>query len=426
MEKKMKSPGVAASFEAVNWNPSGLPDDPDEILDWLIDGEKRGEYYPLLRKLREVAPVYKNRPELFHGAWMFTRFQETDEIFRDQRVVNNPQVIDEAFNHGDGSFTGVMRDVMLWQEPEPHQRVRNLVKSAFTPRAIARWQPIAERVANDLIDRFEGDDQADLVKQYNYEIPFNVIAHILGIPEEDFPKIREFAWDFARAGEKLVTPEVSKRGDEAARGLVAYFENLAEVRSGNPGDDLMSSLLAAETDGARLSRRELVANCILLLQAGHETTQDLLGNAQVALFRNPDQLTMLRDNQELMKNAVEEFLRYDASVQINHRVVLDGMTIGDIEIPVGGMIYIFLGAINRDPTRYPDPDRLEITRDVTSHLAFSFGAYYCIGASLARIETAVGIGTLLDRLPELRPATGEFRWRDTLQLRGPQELSVAW
>jgi cytochrome P450 len=151
-----------------------------------------------------------------------------------------------------------------------------------------------------------------------------------------------------------------------------------------------------------------------------------LGNAQVALFRHPEQLALLRDDPELTKNAVEEFLRYDGSVQINHRVVLDGMTVGDAEIPPHGMVYIFLGAINRDPSRYPEPDRLDITRDVTHHLAFSFGAYYCLGAALARTETAVGIRTLLDRFPGLRPATGAFEWRDTLQLRGPQRLDVTF
>jgi cytochrome P450 len=185
-------------------------------------------------------------------------------------------------------------------------------------------------------------------------------------------------------------------------------------------------LLDAEADGEKLTHTELVANCILLLQAGHETTQDLLGNAQVALFRNPDQLALLRDHPELTKNAVEEFLRYDGSVQINHRVALDGMTIGDVDIPARGMIYVFLGAVNRDPARYPEPDRLDIQRDLTHHLAFSFGAYYCIGAALARTEISVGMRTLLDRFPGLRPAGETFEWRNTLQLRGPQRLDVIW
>lgn len=426
MAATVKAPGIPASFEPVDWNPPGLPTDPDEVMSQLVNPATRGELYPLYHQLRRVAPVYKNRPELFHGAWMFTRFAETDVIFKNPRVVNDPQVVEEAFNNGDGAFKRVMGNVMIWQEPEPHQRVRNLVKSAFTPRAIARWRPIAERVTADLCDKIEADGHAELVEQYNYELPFYVIAHILGIPEDDFPLIKQLAWDFARAGEKTVAPDVAKRGDDAARAFETYFAELAEKRRSKPGEDLMTSLLQAEADGEKLSHTELVANCILLLQAGHETTQDLLGNAQVALFRNPDQLKMLRDNPELTKNAVEEFLRYDGSVQINHRVVLDGMKVGEAEIPEHGMVYVLLGAVNRDPERFPEPDRLDITRDLTHHLSFSFGAYYCIGAALARTEISVGIRTLLDRFPNLRPAGDGFEWRNTLQLRGPQTLEVVF
>ena len=223
-----------------------------------------------------------------------------------------------------------------------------------------------------------------------------------------------------------MTPEVARRGDDAARGFEAYSVNWPSCRRLAPTGDLLSALLEAEADGQRLTHTELIANCILLLQAGHETTQDLLGNAQVALFRDRDQLRLLRAEPGLMKGAAEEFLRYDTSVQINHRVVLDGMAVGETTVDQGDMIYIFLGAINRDPDRYRDPDRLDITRDPNHHLAFSFGAYYCLGAALARTEIAVGIQTLLDRFPGLRPTTGSFEWRDTLQLRGPLRLEVTW
>jgi cytochrome P450 len=401
MATTVKAPGIPATFEPVDWNPPGLPTDPH-------------------------APVHRCAPELFHGAWILTRFADADSMLKNARVVNDPAVVDEAFGHGDGSFTDVMRNVLIWQQPEVHQRVRNLVKSTFTPRAMSLWRPIAEKVVTDLIDGFEADGHAELVDQFNYEVPFNVIAHVLGIPEEDFPTIKGLAWDFARAGEKFVTDDVARRGDAAARGLVDYFSDLADTRRAHLGDDLLSSLLLAEDDGDTLTHTELIANLILLLQAGHETTQDLLGNAQVALFRSPDELTLLRENPALTKNAVEEFLRYDASVQISHRVALDGMHIDGHDVPEHGMLYIFAGAVNRDPERFAEPDRLDITRELTHHLAFSFGAYYCIGAALARLETAVGLRALLDRLPNLQPARGTFEWRNTLQLRGPQSLDVVW
>jgi cytochrome P450 len=426
MQGAVKAPGIPASFEPVDWSPKGLPDDPDEIIDWLLDPKKRGELYPLYHQFRRVAPIHRNRPAVLHGGWTFARFADADALFRNPKVVNDPAVIDEAFTHGDGAFTSVMRNVMIWRKPDAHMRIRNLVRAAFTPRAIARWQPIAQRVTHELCDRVAADGGMELVEQFNYELPFNVIAHILGIPAEDFPLIKRNAWDFARAGERVVSDEVARRGDDAARALSTYFTGLVEARRSTPAEDLLSSLIAAEEQGERLSHTELVANCILLLQAGHETTQDLLGNAEVALFRHPDQLRLLRAQPELTASAVEEFLRYDGSVQVNHRVLLEDTTLGGVTVPRDAMVYVFLGAVNRDPARFPDPDRLDITREISHHLAFSFGSYYCLGASLARIETSVGIRTLLDRFPGLRPAGDGFEWRNTLLLRGPQRLEVSW
>ena len=404
MQGVPKAPGIPASFDPV----------------------RRGELYPLYHQLRRVAAVHRNRPEVLHGGWTIAGFADADALFRDPGVVNDPAVIDEAFTHGDGAFTSVMATAMIWRKPEDHARMRNLVRAAFTPRAIARFRPIAERVTRELCDRAVPRGGMELVEEFNYELPFNVIAHILGIPEEDFPLVKSNAWDFARAGERVVSDEVAKRGDDAARALSAYFTGLIEARRRSPGEDLLSSLVAVEEQGERLSHTELVANCILLLQAGHETTQDLLGNAEVALFRHPDQLKLLRDRPELTENAVEEFLRYDGSVQVNHRVLTEDTSVGGRTLPRGAMVYVFLGAVNRDPARFPDPDRLDVTRGISHHLAFSFGSYYCLGASLARIEASVGIRTLLDRFPGLRPAGEGFEWRNTLLLRGPQRLEVAW
>ncbi len=426
MPAAVKPPGIVASFEPVDWNPPGLSNDADELVAQILDPIGRGELYPLYHQLRRVAPIHRCRPPIFHGGIVASRFAESDVMFRDPRIVNDPKVVDEAFIKGDGSFTEIMRTVMVWQEPEPHQRVRNLVKAAFTPRAMARWRPITEQVAAALCDRLEAQGHADLVDEFNYELPFNVIATVLGIPEDDFPVIRALSYDFARMAERELPKELTRKGDAAARGLIDYFTGLVETRRSRPGDDLLSSLLAAEADGERLTLAELIANAILLLQAGHETTQDLLGSAQVALFRHPDQLQLLKDTPELTKNAVEEFLRYDASVQMNHRVALDGATVGGVDIPQHDMVCIFIGAVNRDPDRFPDPDRLDLTRELTHHLAFSFGAYYCLGAALARTEIGVGIRTLLDRFPGLRPAGDTFEWRATLALRGPQTVEVTW
>jgi cytochrome P450 len=305
--------------------------------------------------------------------------------------------------------------------------MRALIMAAFTPRAIDRWRPIAEQVAGELADRISPEGHADLVEQFNYILPFNIIARILGVPEEDHPRLKTWCWNFARMGESRgVDPETARRGDEAARGLVAYFGDLAERRRERPGEDLMSSLVTAKVDGKTMTQDEVVANCIYLFQAGHETTQDLLGNAMVALFRHPDQLDLLKRRPELTEQAVEELLRYDGSVQVNHTVGLDPLTFDGNDLPENALIYSFIGAACRDPARYKDADRLDLTRQSSGHLSFRAGAYYCIGAALARTEIAAGLRTLLDRFPNLRPATGEFEWRPTLLLRGPQRLDVAW
>jgi hypothetical protein len=427
MTATVKQPGIPASFDPVDWNPPCLPTDPDEIVARITDPKTRGELYPLFHQLRRIAPMFQSGPGAMHGAWIFTRFAEVDMLSRSPRVVNDPRVLDSVFNHGDGAFTSVMRNVLTWQPVEPHARMRNLIMTAFTPRAIDRWRPIADQVARELCDRIAADGHADLVERYNYELPYIIIARILGIPESDHAQIKRFAWDFARLGEaRGVDPEALRRGDDAARGLIAYFGELVEKRRADMGDDLLSSLIAAEADGETLTHTELIANCIYLLQAGHETTQDMLGNAMVALFRHPDQLRLLTRHPELTQGAVEEFLRYDTSVQISHRVPLDPLRFDGLDVPEGALLVSFAGAANRDPERFPDPDRLDVTRKISAHLAFSAGLYYCIGAALARTEMAAGLRALLDRFPTIRPAGDGFEWRATLNLRGPQVLPVTW
>ncbi|OBB17674.1 hypothetical protein A5761_09985 [Mycolicibacterium setense] len=400
--------------------------DPDEVVATIMDPRRSGDLYPFYRQLREIAPVHHCPSDLLGGEWVLTRYNDVKKLLSNKTAVSDPSVVDAAFNHGDGTFTSVMRNVMVFLESESHKRVRALATSSFTPKAIARFRPIAERVANELCDQVEPDGQMDLVSQFNYELPINVIAHVLGIPKEDFGRIKELAWDFARAGERFVNDEAARRGDDAAQGLLAYFGELIEKRRARPGDDLLSSLVAVEDGGDRLSSNELVCNCILLLQAGHETTQDLLGNAMVALVRNPDQQRLLTGRPGATRSAVEEFLRYDGPVQVAHRLLVADMTFEDVVIPAGSMVCAFLGAANRDPGQFPEPDRFDILRDPNPHLAFAFGAYYCLGQMLARTEAVVGIGTLLHRFPGLRPANDTFEWRDTLHLRGPARLDVTW
>jgi cytochrome P450 len=302
-----------------------------------------------------------------------------------------------------------------------------LVIRSFTPRAIERLRPLTQAVADRLADAVVEDGEMELVSQFAYPLPIKVIAHILGIPESDHGIIEGLAWDFARAGDpSALTPEIVRKGDDAALGFQEYFGRMIIDRERDPQDDVLSALVGVEEDGLGLTRSEIVATAVLLMQAGHETTADLIGNSIVGLLRHPDQLDVLWREPHLMRMAVEEFLRYDGSVQVNHRLLRQDMHFGDVVIPAGDVVLMFLGAANRDPARFPEPDQLDVRRVPSPHVALSYGAYYCVGASLARTEVQVGVRTLLDRLPSLRPASETFRWRNTLTLRGPAELRLEW
>jgi pimeloyl-[acyl-carrier protein] synthase len=421
------SPGIVAQYVPQE-SADARSDDPETVVDAILDPSRRGELYPLYRRLRELAPVHHTTNERLHHTWVVTSFDESMAVFRSQSAVNDPATC-EIFNNGGsgGAFYQTMRAMMVFLESADHDRLRRLVIPSFTPRSIDRLRPLTQQIADGLLDAVIADREMELVAQFAYPLPIRVIANILGIPASDHPLIEALAWDFARAGDlAALTPEIVRRGDDAAAGFADHFGRMVELRRREPLDDVLSALAGAESDGDRLSGGEIVATAVLLMQAGHETTADLVGNAMVALFRHPDQLRLLQRNPEITKIAVEEFLRYDGSVQLNHRLLLEDMQVGPYRIPAGEVVAIFLGAANRDPARFADPDRLDLTRAPAPHVGFSYGAYYCVGASLARTETHVALRTLLDRLPEVHPGAETFQWRNTLTLRGPQELAVAW
>lgn len=420
-------PGVIGRFEPVD-APEPISDDPAELIACLFDPVRRGELYPLYHQLRRVAPVHRSDHPNLRGAWVVTRFADALELYRNPRAVSDPATA-EHFNHGGegGPFYRMLKQMMLFLEAEQHAHVRRIVISAFTPRSIARVRPVTQLYADQLLDELDAHGEMEVMSQFAYPLPFRVIAHILGIPESDFPEIERFAYDFARGSELAVEAnERSRRADEAALGFEDYVTRLIEQRRHDLRDDIISGLIAAEAEGRHLSREQLVASIVLLLQAGHETTTDSLGNALVALFRHPHELDRLRRNPDLTKGAVEELLRYDPTNQMNNRLLLDDVRLGDAVIPAGEHVAIVIGAANRDPAQFAEPDRLELSRELPLHLAFAFGAYYCVGNALARTELQVALRTLLERFPRLRPAEETFEWRNTLRNRAPQRLQVAW
>jgi len=385
--------------------------------------------YPHYERLRTTDPMHLTPL----GMFVASRHAEVSSVLRDKRfgkdyVERNkrryrPEVLEQPVFRS-------MRHWMLYQDPPDHTRLRSLVVKAFTARRVEDMRPRIQEVVDQTLDRISGQGHMDLIEDFAFRLPVTIICDMLGIPAEH----REAFYAGSRDGGRLLEPvplspaeiEQGNAGQIMAR---MYFEHLFEIRRKNPGDDLTTQLLQAEEDGSKLSNEELTANLILLFGAGHETTVNLIGNGLLALHRNPDQLALLKAKPALIGNAVEEFLRYDSSVQLTGRVALvDIDDLGGRKIPKGESVLCLLGSANRDPAVYPDrPDRLDITRPNVRPLSFGGGIHHCLGAQLARIEAEVAIATLLRRLPELRlDQPDNPQWRPTFVLRGLKTLPASW
>jgi hypothetical protein len=318
---------------------------------------------------------------------------------------------------------------MLQLDPPDHSRLRGLVVRAFTARRIEDMRPRIQAIVDGIIDRIEGRGGMDLIADFAFRLPVIVICDMLGIPEED----RQYFFLGSRGSGRLLdlvplTPAEIAEQNGFNLAITDYFQRLFDLRRRQPGEDLTSKLVQAEQDGDKLTNEELTANIILLFGAGHETTVNLIGNGLLALHRNPDQLLLLQDDPSLITNAIEELLRYDSSVQVTGRTTLEDVdTIGGVALAKAQTVICLLGAANRDPAVYADPDRLDIRRADVHPVSFGGGIHHCVGAQLARIEGEVAIGTLLRRLPNLRLDDIDHPdWRQTFVLRGLNKLPASW
>jgi cytochrome P450 len=386
--------------------------------------------YPHYELLRRADPVHITP----HGMYLASRHAEASLVLRDKRFGKEfverttrrygPKIMEEPIFRS-------MSHWMLQQDPPDHARLRGLVVKAFTARRVEDMRPRIQEVVDQTLDRVVPRGSMDLIEDFAFRLPVTIICDMLGIPEEH----RETFYAGSRDGGGRILDPVPMTPAEIAQGNAAnmmaqmYFQQLFELRRKQPGDDLTTQLVQAEEDGSKLSNEELTANIILLFGAGHETTVNLIGNGLLALHRNPDQLALLKARPELITNAIEEFLRYDSSVQMAGRVTLED--IDDLcgrNIPKGETVLCLLGSANRDPAVYPDrPDRLDITRPNVRPLSFGGGIHFCLGAQLARIEAEIAISTLLRRLPDLRlDDTENPEWRPTFVLRGLKRLPASW
>ncbi len=319
---------------------------------------------------------------------------------------------------------------MLQQDPPDHTRLRGLVVKAFTARRVEDMRPRIQQIVDETLDRIIPQGRMELIEDFAFRLPVTIICDMLGIPEEH----RELFYTGSRNSGRILepvplSPEEIKQGNATNAMTEMYFQQLFELRRKNPGDDLTTQLVQAEEAGSKLTNEELTANIVLLFGAGHETTVNLIGNGLLALHRNPDQLALLKANPALITNAIEEFLRYDSSVQMTGRVALEDIDdLGGKKIPKGESVLCLLGSANHDPAVYPDrPDSLDITRPNVRPLSFGGGIHFCLGAQLARLEAEVAIATLLRRLPDLKLDDAENpEWRPTFVLRGLKQLPASW
>ncbi|NEU97847.1 cytochrome P450 [Bradyrhizobium sp. UFLA 03-164] len=385
--------------------------------------------YPHYERLRRLDPMHVNA----HGAFVASRHAEASLVLRDKRFGKDyvertirrygPKIMDEPVIRS-------MSHWMLQQDPPDHTRLRGLVVKAFTARRVEDMRPRIQHVVDETLDRIIPQGRMDLIEDFAFRLPVTIICDMLGIPEEH----REAFYTGSRDGGRLLEPvplsaEEIKQGNAGNAMAAMYFHQLFELRRKQPGDDLTTQLVQAEEDGQKLTNEELTGNIILLFGAGHETTVNLIGNGLLALFRNPDQLALLKANPGLITNAIEEFLRYDSSVQMTGRVALEDIEdLGGKRIPKGESVLCLLGSANHDPAVYPDhPEKLDIQRPNVKPLSFGGGIHFCLGAQLARIEAEIAISTLLRRIPDLRLDDAENpEWRPTFVLRGLKRLPASW
>jgi cytochrome P450 len=391
----------------------------------LLDPEVLADPYPLYRRLREQDPVYWD-PYLH--AWVVTRYEDVVTVLHRYRAARTPppERLEEL---GMGELTPIaalMVKQMLFMDPPEHGRVRSLASVAFTPRRVARLRAQIAAIAERLVDDLAADGSFELMSGLANPLPAIVTAQMLGVPSADHELLKGWSADFAEMlGNFQHNPGRTQKILQSVEEMVAYFRAAVISQAENPTEGLINALATAEVDGDRLSEEEIVANVIVTMVGGQETTTNLIGNGLLTLLRQPEQLERLRAQPELMASAVEELLRYESPSQHTARLAPDGAILGEKVIAEGDAVIAVMAAGNRDPERFSDPDRLDLGRADNRHLAFGWAAHFCFGAPLARLEGQIAFEALLARFPRLSLAPDQtIRWRPNLGLRGLTELRV--
>ncbi len=383
--------------------------------------ELRTNPYPFLHDLRTTDPVHWS-PVL--AAWLLSRYHDVQLLFRQPGLSKDYRNVPPSpLGSRDATFPAGT-PTMLRLDPPDHTRLRSLVTKAFTPRAVEALLPRIQTIADDLLNAVWTNEPFDLMREFANPLPVIVIAEMLGVPSEDREQFKTWSTDLVLGAGSFRSADARARREAARAHLLAYFERAVQERRQQPRDDLVSALIKAEEGGDRLSEAELLDTCILLLVAGNETTTNLIGNGMLALLQHPEQFQRLQHDPTRIGQAVEELLRYDSPVQMSRRLATTEIKIGGKRIAPGAMVITLIGAANRDPDAFPNPDVLDIARRGASHVSFGHGIHYCLGAPLARAEASIAITTLLRHFPRLALATASPAWRPAIVLRGLEALPV--
>ncbi len=390
--------------------------------------EARSNPFPIYQKMFEAGDVHWN--EATQG-WYLLRYDDVTSALRDSRfsasrlqpVYNRlPDALKEK-------YALLFHSLGLWSlllDPPEHTPIRKLIATAFAPRLISGLRPKVEQVVDELIDAVIDTGEIKVIADFAYPLPAIIIAEMLGVPVEDRDMIKGWSSAIAKFfGAQQMTPDVIEQTQDAVAQMNDYFSAILDERRAHPQDDIITGMLNAEVDGEKLSQDEMLATCSSLIFGGHETTTYLIANAMVALMTHPDQKDLLLADPALIGNAVEECLRYDAPLQRTTRASVAEIAIGDAVIPPGQRIFVMLGAANRDPKHYANPDTFDITRKDIKHASFGYGLHFCLGASLGRLEAQVAVMHLLERLPNLRLAETPV-YVDSHSFHAPEDVRLAF
>jgi cytochrome P450 len=401
------------------------------LRDDLLDPEVNHDPYPFLAQLREEDPVHYSEA---HRSWLVTRYDDVVAAFGDPRLSSDRvrpllHAMSDQRREAAGPVFELIADWMVVTDPPIHTRLRKLAAKAFHPRKVTAMEGRIRELVDRYLDEFVASGEQDVVRGFAFPLPATVIAELIGAPIEDADRFKVWSNELALVAFGAGGEARGERHARATRGvesMFGYFGGLIEQKLSTPGDDMISSLIEGD-DGDRLSDDEMKAMCALMLFAGHETTTTTITSAVKVLLENPDQLELVRGDPALAGKAVEEVLRVEGAIKVLHRWVLEDLELRGREIKAGDRVLLVPAAANRDPGKFTDPDRVDITRSPNPHVAFGKGVHACIGAMLARIEMRVAVARIVERLPGLRFADDPpaFEWTPSLASRGLAQLRIA-